>query len=103
MKNVFSIRQIAHLVGREDVTVNARAQKVGAVPFKVDTVNKGLKRYWYNSEQAEKIFRFYRAQEEKDAFKKRKHKPTVFPEIIYVTRTTEIYESRLNYTELNKL
>ena len=81
MKEYYTLLEISKLIKKSEKTVRNRVKEFGFEPIK----KQGTKALFFNKEQTEKILTF--------------KAPFTFnacPEIIYVTRQTEVYHSISN-------
>jgi hypothetical protein len=83
-EDLFTVQEIAILKGVAERTVTYKAKVFGIIPIKK---KQGSKSYLFSQHQVYTMF----------DIKSQKQFKALNPEIIYVTRTIEIYESKLNY------
>ena len=84
---LYSIKEISEMYNIQKETLLKRCQKYDYRP----NYHNGNYQYLLNKKQVEKITDYYYRRTD------------ALPTIIYVTRTTEIYQSKLNFLTLDKL
>lgn len=91
-QKLYTLRQLAVFLQSKDSTVYDRANSLGILSERVVVEKRKLytEEHYLKLKQSFEDYRFRRS-----GYK--------VPEIIYVTRTTEIYQSKLNFLELNQL
>jgi hypothetical protein len=89
-KDFYSISEISKFSGIHYSTIYKRI------------LTSGFEKRFFDNDRGYKRERFFTLQEAKHLID---GLPVIqpIPEVIYVVRTTEIYESKLNYTTLNQL
>lgn len=91
-QKLYTLRQLAVFLQSKDSTVYDRANSLGILSERVVVEKRKL----YTEEHYLKL---------KQSFENYRFTASGYkvPEIIYVTRTTEIYQSKLNFLELHQL
>jgi len=90
-ESLFSVREIAKLKGVSERTVTFKALEFGITPVAKKSKTTG---YLFANYQVEEMFK---------NVKKKKPIPLENIEVIYVTRTIEIRESKLKFKQLDEL
>lgn len=83
---LYTIKEISDMFNIPTSTLRVRCLNKGYLP----RTFKGKHQYMLTDFEAKEIL-------------DKKHKKEAYPEIIYVTRTTEIYHSKLNFLTLEQL
>lgn len=83
----WSLKEVSQAYGMSKENLRHRCQRLRIMPIYYD----GQYQYRLNSLDIDRVL---------ELVKRRKDE---LPEIIYVTRTTEIYQSKINFLELNQL
>lgn len=98
-----TVKQISAIVGRAPSTVYSQVLRLRLEPSRIEVLSKQSKRYWYKDDDVNKVLDFYLKLDNPEVVVEKKPKRQLFPSVIYVTRTTEIYPSKLNYLTFEKL
>jgi hypothetical protein len=96
---LFTVKEIAKECERVDYTIYYWIYKNKFKPKKRELVKGNAYINYYSKGQKTKILADIQEVEKSQSL----IPPKRIPEIIYVTRTTEIYQSKLNFLELNQL
>ena len=83
----WSIKSVSHAYGMSKENLRYRCQRLNIHPVN----HNGKYEYRLNTLDIDRILAMVQ------------RKSDTFPDVIYVTRTTEIYQSKLNFLELNQL
>lgn len=96
---LYTVKDIAKECQRIDYTIYYWIRKNNFKPIKSELIKGNAYINYYSEGQKVKILADIEEVEKAQSL----IPPKRIPEIIYVTRTTEIYQSKLNFLELHQL
>ena len=99
MKNTYTVRDIAKESERRIETIYYHIRKQNIKPIKSELIKGNAYTNFYSEGQKTTILGSIEEVEKNQA----RNPPKSIPEIIYVTRTTEILHSKLNFLTLEQL
>ena len=94
-----TVKQIAEKANRAGSTISAYIHKLNIKPCKTNKLKGSFVRHFYSNSDIDIIIEHVWSLNQG----RRRIKGLFFPDIIYVTRTTEIYQSKLNFLTLKQL
>ncbi len=94
-----TVKQIAEKANRAGSTISAHIHRLNIKPCFSDKIKSSFVTNFYSEKDTDIIIKHIWSLNQG----KRRIKGLFFPDIIYVTRTTEIFQSKMNFLTLEQL